>query len=198
MTAFWIVTVVWGLSFIQAPAGSYIWLQHGPTFVAMPVLWWLVRHKKIDRVSLAACLTFALLHIVGARWIYSLVPYDDALRWLLGTDTEEMFGWTRNHYDRFVHLMYGVCLGATAWQWHRRKGRVPAVSGWLAIEFVLATSALYEIAEWLAAVTLAPDWADSYLGQQGDMWDGYKDMALAGIGALATTVTTGLIGSKRT
>ena len=53
-----------------------------------------------------------------------------------------------------------------------------------AIEFVLVTSLLFELAEWAGAIHLAPDFADSYLGQQGDPWDAHKDMALAGAGAV--------------
>jgi putative membrane protein len=54
----------------------------------------------------------------------------------------------------------------------------------LAIEFSLATSAVYELIEWLVAVTFTPEWADQFLGQQGDMFDGQKDTALATAGAI--------------
>lgn len=40
---------------------------------------------------------------------------------------------------------------------------------------------IFELAEWLGAVTLAPDFADSYLGQQGDAWNAHKDMGLAAV-----------------
>lgn len=62
----------------------------------------------------------------------------------------------------------------------------------MALEFILATSAVYEIAEWLVAVTLAPDWADHYNGQQGDVWDAQKDMALAALGAAVGLLVTKL------
>jgi putative membrane protein len=44
------------------------------------------------------------------------------------------------------------------------------------------------------AMTLAPDWADSYNGQQGDMWDAQRDMALAACGAI---IGIGLVGLLR-
>ena len=59
----------------------------------------------------------------------------------------------------------------------------PAWSYFTAVEFILASSLLFELAEWLGAVTLAPEFADTYLGQQGDAWDAHKDMALAAAGA---------------
>ena len=55
-----------------------------------------------------------------------------------------------------------------------------AVLGW-----VLSISALYEIFEWLLTLVAAGETADRYNGQQGDMWDAQKDMALAALGAIA-------------
>lgn len=173
---------------IDAPAGRYLWLQHAPTFVALPMLWYLIRNDRISPLSSKCCLVFVSLHAIGARWIYSYVPYDVALEHLIGVTTHDMFEWDRNHYDRLVHAMYGVCFAGVAWEIsggrRRLSGRDIAIAGWLSIQWVLASSALYEVAEWLVAISLAPDWADSYLGQQGDMWDPIKDMALAGAGAV--------------
>ncbi len=53
---------------------------------------------------------------------------------------------------------------------------------------MLAIGALYEIVEWLLTLTAPPAMADDYNGQQGDPWDAQKDMALAGVGALLTTI----------
>lgn len=173
---------------LAAPAGRYLWLQHAPTFVALPVLWYLIRSNRISPLSSKCCLTFVALHAIGARWIYSYVPYDMALERLIGFTTHDMFGWERNHYDRLVHSMYGVCFAGVAWEVFRDRrrltGRDIVIAGWLSVQWVLASSALYEVAEWLVAISLAPDWADSYLGQQGDLWDPIKDMALAGAGAV--------------
>jgi putative membrane protein len=59
-----------------------------------------------------------------------------------------------------------------------------ALSSVLAIECIIATSASYELIEWLVAVVFTPEWADQFLGQQGDMFDAQKDMALATVGAM--------------
>jgi putative membrane protein len=45
-------------------------------------------------------------------------------------------------------------------------------------------SAGYELIEWLVAVVFTPNWADQFLGQQGDIFDGQKDMSLATAGAI--------------
>ncbi|MGI5502120.1 DUF2238 domain-containing protein [Lentzea sp. CA-135723] len=44
--------------------------------------------------------------------------------------------------------------------------------------------------EWAIAMTLAPDLAEAYNGQQGDMWDAHADMALAAVGALVTSLAS--------
>ena len=58
--------------------------------------------------------------------------------------------------------------------------------GWLFLLVccvALAISAVYELIEWAAAVSLGED-AEAFLAMQGDAWDTQKDMALAGLGAL--------------
>ena len=46
-------------------------------------------------------------------------------------------------------------------------------------------SMIYELFEWLLTIVMSSDAADSYNGQQGDMWDAQKDMALAMLGSTA-------------
>ena len=44
-------------------------------------------------------------------------------------------------------------------------------------------SVVYELFEWLLTLVAPANQADNYNGQQGDMWDAQKDMALALLGA---------------
>jgi len=53
------------------------------------------------------------------------------------------------------------------------------------------------VGEWLVAVIFAPDFADRYLGQQGDMWDAQKDMGLALIGAVLVISLTAALEHAR-
>ena len=59
---------------------------------------------------------------------------------------------------------------------------------WFAVLFVGCVSALYEIFEWLLTMLLAPGMANAYNGQQGDVWDAQKDMAIAILGAFLAGV----------
>jgi putative membrane protein len=67
----------------------------------------------------------------------------------------------------------------------------------LAIECILATSAGYELLEWLVAVVFTPEWADSFLGQQGDLFDGQKDTALATAGAVLSISVMAVANRRR-
>lgn len=51
---------------------------------------------------------------------------------------------------------------------------------------ILAFSAIYEILEWLSVRTIDANPDIFFVGAQGDVWDGQKDMLLATIGALVT------------
>ena len=92
-------------------------------------------------------------------------------------------------YDRLVHLGFGLLLvhpvGALL---SRHLAVRPKLAIAVAVCFVLAASALYEIFEWLLTLCLAGPAADQYNGQQGDIWDAQKDMACAGAGAIAAAI----------
>ncbi|MEQ8616633.1 MAG: DUF2238 domain-containing protein [Lacipirellulaceae bacterium] len=173
------------------------WLQHVPTVFGIAFLLANSQRRWLSNLSMACITAFLLLHIVGARWIYSYVPYDNWINAILGTDTSEAFGWKRNHYDRFVHLAFGILFTyplaeACVKLW--RLKRLHAIS--LAFTAVLAVSAAYEIFEWLLAIVAAPEFAERYNGQQGDFWDPQKDMALAGIGSLIIGIGLAISGRR--
>jgi putative membrane protein len=51
--------------------------------------------------------------------------------------------------------------------------------------------------EWGAAVVFGGDLGMAYLGTQGDVWDGHKDMGLASLGALLTMVAMAVRHRRR-
>ncbi|MEU6394742.1 DUF2238 domain-containing protein [Streptomyces sp. NPDC046939] len=118
----------------------------------------------------------ALVLIVGGHYTYAEVPVGDWVRdWL---------GWDRNPYDRFGHFMQGFVPAVLVRELLVRTSPLRG-SRWLAPLTVcacLAFSAVFEMLEWLAAVT-GGDAADAFLGTQGDVWDTQWDMFCALIGA---------------
>jgi putative membrane protein len=188
---------IWALSCINLPYMDYFGMQHAPTVPAVALLIYAERKQLVDRLGFALIVLFLLLHVLGGRYLYSYVPYDDWSQQLLGFRITERFGWARNHYDRLVHFCFGLLLAYPLWRLFEQR---VAPSGWwpgvLAVCVVLAASAIYEIGEWATAFLLAPDWAEAYCGQQGDAWDAQKDMFLAGAGSTLVVVTIGLLSSR--
>ena len=61
-------------------------------------------------------------------------------------------------------------------------------SYFLPMDLTMSSSATYELIEWGAAVVFGGDLGVAYVGTQGDPWDAHKDMSLAALGALLSTL----------
>lgn len=180
--------------FIAPPYPDDLAIQHGPTLASAVALAWSVRRKLLSNFAFTAAIVFLCLHAVGGRYVYSFVPYDAWTKWLFGRSLSEAFDLHRNHYDRLVHFAFGLTI---AWplrelilRWARSTRAVACL---FAFTGIVALAALYELGEWFAALTFAPDWADRYLGQQGDPWDAHHDMALAAAGAALSMTIAALV-----
>jgi putative membrane protein len=184
-----LLLVAVGLANIAQPYPDLAPLQHGPTLLLIVAAPWLLRRWPLSTSAVACIWLFLLLHTLGARWIYSYVPYDDWARAISGHDISSLFGMKRNGYDRLVHFAFGAlltlpiaesarCHGGLSWRW--------------SLSFAFAAiglgSALYEIFEWLLTIVVAGETADYYNGQQGDVWDAQKDMAIAQIGSVLAVI----------
>lgn len=173
------------LSFVAAPYPRELVLQHVPTLMGILLLLGMVLKYRPSSTAFYCSLAFLWLHIIGARWIYSYVPYDELARTITGRTLSETFGWERNHYDRLVHFASGVLGLPILSEFLRRFYRLPPLAAAVLAMFgVLAVGAMYEILEWQIALAFSPEMAESYNGQQGDMWDAQKDLALAWLGAI--------------
>ena len=168
------------LANIRQPYPDIAPLQHVPTMLLILTAPLFLRRWPLSDGSVGCILAFFLLHTLAGRYTYSNVPYDAWGRALLGVSMDQSFGLVRNDFDRIVHLSFGLFAVRPFAEATRRYGgmggKAAIVSGFL---FVGAVSGLYEIFEWLLTMVLAPGMADEYNGQQGDMWDSQKDMAIA-------------------
>jgi putative membrane protein len=156
-------------------------------------LGWLLVHDRRwtmgNGAFLAVC-GFITMHNIAAHWLYSNVPYDQWFRSATGWSPQQAFGWRRNHFDRLIHLLYGLCFAPALAQYIAARWRTsPGATATLVVMTVMCSSLVYEWLEWAIALTLAPGQAEAYNGQQGDIWDAHVDMLLATLGALAVTVT---------
>ena len=60
---------------------------------------------------------------------------------------------------------------------------IGAFCGFAARRMIQTGSMIYELFEWTLTIVMTSEEADYYNGQQGDMWDAQKDMALAMLGS---------------
>jgi len=178
---------------IRQPFPAAAPLHHIPTLLLLLASPFLLSRWPLSNAGLGCIALFFALHTIGGRYTYTEVPYDAVAQALTGRTISETFGFTRNHYDRLVHLAYGLLAVLPVNEALRRHfGIAPWVALYIAVESVLAVSLLYEVLEWLLTLTVHGEMADAYNGQQGDIWDAQKDMALAAFGAVAAAVTLGI------
>jgi putative membrane protein len=170
---------------IRQPMPQVAPLHHAPTLALIMAAPFLLRRWPMSTASVGCIVAFFVLHTIGGRYTYTNTPYDDWAAALFGVTISDLFGFERNHYDRLVHFSYGLLIVRPTLELLERHVRVPPrLAIYIAIESVIAVSALYELLEWLLALVMAGPLADDYNGQQGDTWDAHKDMALAAAGAL--------------
>ena len=158
-------------------------LQHAGTILLMIPLLNDLFKDKLPFSAFVGIILFTILHVIGARYMYSYVPYKEwAISW--GIVDAGYFQDTRNHYDRFVHLSFGVLMFPyfvyLCRKWLKQQRLVAVFMAWLMIQ---TGSMIYELFEWLLTIIMSSEEADYYNGQQGDIWDAQKDMALAMIGS---------------
>jgi len=179
---------------IDQPYPELAPLQHAPTVPLILAAPWLLRRWPLSTASVAMLWLFLLLHTLGGRYIYSYVPYDVWAAALTGDTISGPFGWSRNHYDRLMHFLFGALwtlpMREVLVRWHRTG---PRLALFTAFALVALGSTLYEIFEWGLTLAAAGDTADYYNGQQGDMWDAQKDMALALAGSGVALLFNGVL-----
>ncbi|MGC4070917.1 MAG: DUF2238 domain-containing protein [Nibricoccus sp.] len=155
------------------------------------------RYFPLSLVSYTLIVLFLCFHELGAHWTYAEVPYNDWTRSLFGTSLNDLLGLKRNHFDRAVHFLYGFLLAYPIREMFVRIANVRGFWGYfLPLDLTMSTSMLFELFEWIAAVTFGGDLGEAYLGTQGDVWDAHKDMAMASLGALIAMIIVAFINKR--
>jgi putative membrane protein len=174
---------------LEMPA--YLLHQVG-TIVGVLIILRLTYLRFVSRMGFALSIVFIMIHVLGAHYLYSYVPYNDWSKQFFNFDLNAYFGWSRNMYDRLVHVSYGLLLYKIIFDcfsvWLPKAGRGQIAL--LVIQFVMASSMFYELIEWVIAIDMSPKEAENYNGQQGDVWDAHKDMAVATLGAMIAWALT--------
>jgi putative membrane protein len=179
-----LVTAVFLVSWIQPHWPKEQALQSTLTVAGLIGLVWYGKRYSMKNFDFAAICFFMAVHCVAARWLYSYVPYDDWFKASMDWSPQAAFGFERNHFDRLIHFLYGVCFIPAITHFIRlRYQTTPRIAIIIGVMLVMCSSLAYEWFEWGIALTLSPTQAEAYNGQQGDIWDAHIDMLLATLGA---------------
>ncbi len=153
------------------------WLEVSPALIGGAILTFTYSRFRFTTLVYVLVTLHMILIFVGGHYTYARVPL---FQWL-----EPLFGWQRNHFDRFGHFMQGLVPALIARELFVRL-RVVNSAGWrfsIIVLLCLGISALYELLEWATAL-IAGSAATAFLGSQGDPWDTQQDMFMALLGAV--------------
>ncbi len=179
-----------------APVYRQDWLlENVLVFITVPMFVLTARRLRFSNFTYTCLFVFFSLHTIGAHHTYSLVPYDQWFQLLTGGSLNDLLGFERNHYDRLIHFLYGLLLAPAAVEIFAHYGRYPR--SWAALFpllFMASHAVIYELIEFAAAILFGDDLGQAYLGTQGDIWDGQKDMALALAGSTISVAAFAIAG----
>ncbi|HEY4493153.1 MAG TPA: DUF2238 domain-containing protein [Candidatus Paceibacterota bacterium] len=159
-------------------AGWGIWaLETFPAVIGTVVL--VLTYRKFRFSNLVYTLLFlhSLVLMYGGIYTYAETP--------LGFWVSDIFGWTRNNYDKLGHLMQGVTPVLVAVEFFGRKAIISSRrwNYFISTLVVLGIAAFYEFIEWWIAL-ISGEVGDAFLGTQGYIWDTQSDMLMCLIGSI--------------
>lgn len=180
-----IYIIVWILLAIKPKYFEDWLLENILVFLIFPWVIWLDNRYKLSFVAILLFMIFGILHAIGAHFTYAQMSYFDGIT--------AFFGFERNHFDRVVHFLFGLLLFPFLYEicfHHLRKFKTSLL---FTFTIIISISTLYEILEWVVAMTFYPELGISFLGIQGDVWDAHKDTISAILGA---SISCFLIASR--
>lgn len=151
-------------------------MEIAPVLIAFPILIALRQRFRFSDLALVLIGLHGLVLMLGGAYTYARVP--------IGFAVQDWLHLARNPYDRFGHLMQGFVPAIVLREVLVRTGAITSrrLLAITALSYCLSVSALYELIEFGAAVSLGQG-ADAFLGTQGDPWDTQWDMLMCLVGA---------------
>lgn len=171
-----IYVLVWIIMAINPKYPNDWLLENVLVFLVFPFIVWMDQKHHYSLISIILLLVFASLHSLGTHYTYAEMEHFDVIT--------QFFGFERNHFDRLVHFLFGLLLFRILFEMITPGLNNIKTALLFTFTMIVSISTLYEILEWLAAITFNPELGIAFLGTQGDVWDAQKDTIAAMIGAL--------------
>ncbi len=171
-----IYVIVWIIMAINPKYPNDWLLENVLVFLVFPFIVWMDQKHHYSLISIILLLVFASLHSLGTHYTYAEMEHFDVIT--------QFFGFERNHFDRLVHFLFGLLLFRILFEMITPGLNSIKTALLFTFTMIVSISTLYEILEWLAAITFNPELGIAFLGTQGDVWDAQKDTIAAMIGAL--------------
>ncbi len=173
------------------PTDRAVWYVEAVTsFIPVAILL-ILYFKNIRMSNLAYFLMaiFPIMHIIGAHYTFSEVPFD----WF-----NNLFGFSRNMYDRVAHMTVGFySLGIAEVLYLRGLVKNKFIAWSYGLFVIMSIAAAYEIFEWQYAISSDPTAGIAILGSQGDIWDAQKDMLMDTIGGIIGVIFFAISSRKK-
>jgi putative membrane protein len=183
---FFVALIISGIN----PHDYFTWfLEVIPALVALVILVTTYKKFQFSNFIYGLILFHSIVLMIGGHWTYAEVP--------LGFWIQDVFNFSRNHYDRFGHLMQGFVPALVAREMIIRNNII-SNRKWMTffiIFTILGFSAFYEFFEWGMSLATGES-ATAFLGTQGDVWDTQWDMFMCLIGSTLAILTMGRFHDK--
>lgn len=165
------------------PKDQFTWfLEVIPAIIGALVLVLTYKSFRLTNLVYVLILIHCLILMVGGHYTYAEVPLFDYFK--------EVFGFSRNNYDKLGHFAQGFVPALITREIILRKEIINGAvwQFFFIVSFCLGFSAFYELIEWWVALATG-EGADAFLGTQGYIWDTQSDMMLALLGAILGLVS---------
>ena len=163
------------------PYSREVWFSENlPMVLIVGALAFTYRRFVFSNTSYLLMSVLVFLHTVGGHYTFERVPF--------GYVTD-VFGFSRNHFDRISHFSVGFYAYPIAeFIWRRGYTKSRGLLAFTGITAIFTVAAVYEIIEWRYAAAADPVAGLAFLGSQGDIWDAQKDMLADGLGSICASL----------
>jgi len=171
------------------PYSRDVWFAENlPILLIVLILVFSYRYYQFSNTAYLMMSVLIFLHTIGGHYTFARVPFDFVTN---------LFGFTRNHFDRIAHFSVGFYAYAFSELLLKKKlTNSKFVLLTYGILFVMAIAGAYEVFEWQYAVLGDRTAGIEVLGSQGDIWDAQKDILADTLGAIFATIVFYFVSRK--